>query len=136
MNYGDEPSFAEMIAADRFAAVKASALQDRSASATRELLALSFPKCFAAKGAKKWPIKVGIDRDIKAALPELSRKQIKRALADYCGGPTYHRAILTRCGRVDLAGKYAGIVREQDVTFAQTRLDQMAARREKKTATQ
>lgn len=128
MNYGDEPSFEDITRAEHFAAAKHAALDERSAAATRELLALSFPKCFAGKGAKKWPIKIGIDRDIKAALPDLSRKQIRRALADYCSGPTYLKAILTRCGRVDLDGKYAGIVREHDVAFAQARLDRFKQR--------
>lgn len=129
MNRGDEPTFEETIKAERFAAVKHAALDTGCTRATRELLALSFPNCFAGKGEKKWPIKIGIDRDIKAALPDLSRKQIRRALKDYCSGPTYHRAILTRCGRVDLKGNYAGIVRDHDVTFAQARLDHINRRR-------
>jgi len=119
------PTAEEMMQADKFTSVKHTALENRDGASTRELLAISFPKCFAGKGEQKWPIKIGIDRDIKAAMPELSRNQIRRALGDYCGGPTYHRAILTKCGRVDLQGKYAGIVREHDVTFAQARLDQI-----------
>lgn len=130
-NYGDEPSFADMIRADRFAAVKSAATEQRTTTATRELFALTWPECFANKGKAKWPIKIGIDRDIKNAMPELSLAQIRAALADYCGGPTYHRAILSRSGRIDLHGKYAGIVRESDVQYAQSRIDKINAKHAK-----
>ncbi|HRF08534.1 MAG TPA: ProQ/FINO family protein [Xanthobacteraceae bacterium] len=126
-----DPGIDALFAADRFNAAKHAALAERSGGNTRELLALAFPKCFTGKGAAKWPLKIGIDRDIKAALPEFSRKQIKRALADYCGGPTYHRAILARLGRIDLFGRYAGIVDDNAVKFATARLKQINAKHRK-----
>jgi sRNA-binding protein len=126
-----DPGIDALFAAEHFTAAKQAALTERSAGATRELLALTFPKCFAGKGEAKWPLKIGIDRDIKAAMPELSRKQIERALADYCGGPTYHRAMLERLGRIDLHGRYAGIVDANAVSFAAARLEAINAKHAK-----
>jgi len=49
------------------------------------LLAAKFPKCFAVPDARRWPLKVGIDADLIAALGgSIRRTELVRALAMYC----------------------------------------------------
>ena len=94
--------------------------EDRHTGAEiRTLLTERFPLCFMPKGAAKHPLKVGIKRDIERRCTDLTRRQIFLALADYCGGPTYQRALAERRDRVDLDGKvtYPG-VSEQQAAFA------------------
>jgi len=129
MNFGDEPSFADMARAEKFAAAKHAALEEKTACATRELLSLAFPRCFAGKGEDKTPVKIGIAADIRKRLPDLSRKQIRRALGDYCSGPSYHRGMLSAHHRVDLDGSEAGDISDNARQFARNCLERIKTKR-------
>lgn len=84
----------------------------------RTLFAMKFPRCFTLKGRGfKLPLKVGIMADLVKAFPELDPKLIGAALADYCSGPVYTKAITPGTKRVDLNGIHVGIVTEEDSKF-------------------
>lgn len=83
---------------------------DKITRETRALLVQNFPNCFMAKGQEKTPLKVGIERDIKAALPDLAWSRIRRALRDYTEGPTYFLNAKPGALRVGLDGTQAGMV--------------------------
>jgi len=75
------------------------------------LLHQKFPQTFARLNARtRRPLKVGIYRDITAAVPEIGIIEIKRALRYYCGDLRYHRACVDGADRLDLAGNVAGTV--------------------------
>lgn len=77
----------------------------------REVFAEKFPAAFMRKGErKKIPLRIGIADDLMAALPDMSRELIKRAVGDYCAGPKYARAMAAGAQRVDLYGQPAGEV--------------------------
>jgi len=100
----------------------------------RAAVVLQFPNCFVPKGAPKRPLKIGIVKDLLAAgreaFPGLSVRLIKAFLADYCGGPNYHKAIVKGAIRVDLNGSFAGIVDAPSAAFSHRRLTEIKARAE------
>lgn len=100
----------------------------------RTAVVLEFPNCFVPKGAPKRPLKIGIIKDLLAAgreaFPGLSVRLIKAFLADYCGGPNYHKAMVPGAIRVDLNGSFAGIVDGAAVAFAQRRAAEIKAKGE------
>ena len=55
----------------------------RSAYTIRQILVERFPACFRPKRTAKLPIKIGIHKDIRRAGPDLTAREIARALADY-----------------------------------------------------
>jgi sRNA-binding protein len=80
------------------------------------------------------PLKVGIDRDVRAALPELSRTAISRAMNRYTRNPAYLAALAAPGAvRVDLDGAVVEAVADEDREHAVERLRQrdewLAARR-------
>lgn len=89
---------------------------------TRELLVARFPQCFAAKGKPKKPLKINIDLDIAGALPEIGFKNLKNALVDYTGGPSYLEALVVGAPRYDLNGAETGSVHVADAEHAKARL--------------
>jgi ProP effector len=94
----------------------------RRAAATRNLLTETFPLAFMPKGTEKRPLKVGIYADVRAALPELSGKDVRIALADYTEGPTYLRNVIAGAVRVGLNGEPAGAVTEEQAAHAAGRM--------------
>lgn len=94
----------------------------RIAEETRAILVERFPRCFCAKGAPKTPLKVGISRDIREAAPDIPRRALRFALADYTSGRTYKRQLITGTVRVDLDGYPAGAVTEEQEADAKARL--------------
>jgi sRNA-binding protein len=80
----------------------------------RALLAERFPKCFAAKGQAKRPLKIGIHADIRKAAPDISIKELNRGLFDYTAGPRYLEAMTGGAVRVDLDGNDAGTVTAEE----------------------
>jgi ProP effector len=70
-----------------------------------------FPQAFARLNVSvRRPLKVGIHADIAAALPDLTRIEISRALQFYCHDVRYHGACIEGAERIDLDGKVAGTV--------------------------
>lgn len=84
----------------------------------REQLVGRFPKLFSPKGKQKKPIKVGIHEDILKKCPELSLDDVKLALRNYTGGPTYLENIKLGQPRFDLDGQPAGTIEDKDVNYA------------------
>ena len=89
---------------------------------TRAALVERFPRAFAPKGAEKRPLKIGVDKDILAAMPEIGRRNLTWALEDYTRGPTYQRWLVEGAARVDLDGADAGTVSEHEAALARDRL--------------
>src|SRR5918992_834795 len=88
---------------------------------TRALFVKRFPACFAPRGKRKRPLKIGIDRDLAAAT-DLPIETIKSALRDYTSGPTYLRGFRVGADRVDLLGRACGNVTERDAAYARREL--------------
>lgn len=80
---------------------------------TARLLAV-FGACFPVF-AKPLPLKLGIHRDIKAAMPELSMTKIRRALAAVTRQDAYRQALVPGRQRFDLNAQPAGVVTDAEV---------------------
>ena len=96
--------------------------QPQEIKQVRTALSLAFPNCFAAKGGKKKPLKIGIRADVmaeaRAAFPALSRRLIDACLRDYCGGQNYLKCTVKGATRVDLHGNFAGFVTADEAKHA------------------
>src|SRR5262249_8236614 len=95
--------------------------QEWKATAVKTLAILCerFPACFApAKQGHRWPLKIGINKDIVAAAPGLSPVEIGRALAFYCNGRSYRQSMVAGRARIDLTGAQAGVVTEDEAAYA------------------
>jgi ProP effector len=76
------------------------------------MLAEAFPQCFVVFEGRRRPLKLHIDRDIMAALPEgtVGPIELKAALRYYTNNRGYLRALLTKGQRIDLQGQPVGEV--------------------------
>ena len=75
------------------------------------LLAERWPECFAVLENRRRPLKVGIHKDIQAALgTTVSSEQLSRALVCYCSVPEYQSRLKDKAARIDLDGRQAGVV--------------------------
>ena len=83
----------------------------RGAYLIRQILVERFPACFRPKRTAKLPIKIGIHKDIRRAAPDLTAREIARALADYTRGPTYLGVMIEGIDRFDLEGRPDGVVK-------------------------
>jgi ProP effector len=79
-------------------------------AATRLVLLKRWPNCFSGYMRPKKPLKVGIDKDILAADPELDTEIVKLVLRIYVTHETYHEVMIEGAERVDLDGNPAGVV--------------------------
>jgi sRNA-binding protein len=70
----------------------------------REFLYIHYPKTFFRRGADRIPLKVGIDLDIKAAVPNIPPFILHRVLAAYTSKPSYVASVIAGVCRVDLKG--------------------------------
>lgn len=91
----------------------------------REILVNHFPNCFMHKGQQKKPLKEGIGLDIKECLPSLTESEIKEALADYAGGPTYHNNVVKGKERVNLMGQPFGVVSKSNENYSKYRIREL-----------
>ncbi len=119
----------EPLTVDEFRAISAAEVAREAASYfrltakdTRALLVEMFPACIQPQGAPKLPLKIGIDKDIRAAAPQIGGKALWIALQDYTGGKTYQRALVAGAARIGLDGQPAGVVTEQEAAHARHRL--------------
>lgn len=99
----------------------------KRSNALRDLFQDTFPSCFSAWGAPKQPLKAGIHRDLKAHFPDLPMREIREALANYCGGPTYLRSMVEGAVRLDLDGNQVGFVAAAHAAYAAHRLKKLQA---------
>lgn len=79
----------------------------------RPLRAL-YPMTFFGWGQPCFPLKIGIDGDIREAFPELGKKRLQMALQAYTTQPSYCEAVLASKPRVDLFGSPTGTVTARD----------------------
>jgi hypothetical protein len=77
-----------------------------------------FPNCFKPFGQPKLPLKIGIDKDIIAAAPDLSGHNIRGTLGIYTRTPGYHKVLVEGAARIDLNGNPAGTVTEKEAQQA------------------
>lgn len=89
----------------------------------REFLVARFPNCFAPRGqGPKRPLKLGIARDLKVGARELSLYDVRQFLRDYCQGRRYLESLVAGAERVDLDGKPAGTVSQEEAAHAVAKL--------------
>jgi sRNA-binding protein len=83
------------------------------------LLAERWPECFAVLENRRRPLKVGIHKDIQAALgTTVSSEQLSRALVCYCSVPEYQSRLKDKAARIDLDGRPAGVVTAAEALWA------------------
>lgn len=101
----------------------------------RAAMHIAFPACFAPKGGKKKPLKIGIRQDLMAQarehFPSMSRRLIDNFLVDYCGGHNYLKAVTKGAARIDLSGSFSGFVSDEEAKFAASRLRELKERKSK-----
>lgn len=107
--------------------------QDRSdAKAFAAILYERFPKAFVHprfKGKGMSPLKVGIDRDIKVAFPDVPNRVIKTFLSAYTGSEYYRRrGTMVGVARVDLLGNAVSVVNADHARNAKQHLDRLSSR--------
>ncbi|HYQ92688.1 MAG TPA: ProQ/FinO family protein [Candidatus Competibacteraceae bacterium] len=69
------------------------------------IMTAAFPQTFFTDPAQVQPLKVGIDQDLLAALPEgIKLKEVKGFLHGYVNRAAYLKALLHGQGRIDLTG--------------------------------
>jgi ProP effector len=83
------------------------------------LLAEKWPCCFSIPYSQRRPLKLGIREDVLAALGSAtSAGKVSAALRWYVSSPEYQRRLVHGAWRVDLNGKPAGIVSQEDEAHA------------------
>lgn len=107
---------------------------ERVARETRAVLVERFPAVFMGKGVDKIPLKVGIDKEIRAAIPELKSRQVYCAMRDYVTGGRYLKAMVAGAVRIGLDGNPSGTVTEEQAQIAAARLKALNGRITKREA--
>jgi ProP effector len=91
-------------------------------TATRRALLNRWPNCFKGYMRPKKPLKIGIDKDILAADPELNPEIVKLVLRIYVSHETYREVMIEGAGRVDLDGNPAGVVTKSQAEWSAMKL--------------
>ena len=105
-------------------AEKAGRSRRAAIAATRRTLLKRWPNCFSGCMRPKKPLKVGIDKDIIAADPELDTEIVKLVLRIYVTHETYREVMIEGAGRVDLDGNPAGVVTKSQAELSAMKLKQ------------
>src|SRR5262245_42560137 len=115
---------------------EAKKLRDTTVAAVIALLAERYPKCFLVYEGRRRPLKIGIHRDIKAALDgAITPAELHKALGIYCSNPAYLDHTRTGAWRLDLDGNPAGVVTADEEAHAKATLAGIRAKKEARTAT-
>ena len=102
--------------------------QPLSATAIGAMLIERFPQCFVLARNRKRPLKIGIHRDLIAAIPEVPPKRLRAALGWYAGSWAYLKNMTAGAARIDLNGQSAGeVTAEEAATAAERRASEKAA---------
>jgi ProQ/FINO family len=101
-----------------------------SAMKVRRTLAKRFPRCFCDFGQPRRPLKIGIFADIIERASDIERHDLINALADYCGGGSYHAACVEGAERVDLDGNVTGIVTKGEAAHSARKLRKLKRQQE------
>src|SRR5262245_49239073 len=94
------------------------------------LLAEKWPCCFSIIESGRRPLKLGIRDDVLAALGgAISAGRVSAALRWYVSSPEYQRQLPHGAWRVDLNGRPAGTVSQEDEAHARAQLAAIEAKR-------
>ena len=97
-----------------------------------EIIAQSLAAQFPAAFARPVPLKVGIFADVLAAT-DITTEALTAFLLTWCGDPRYLAKIRAGKSRVDLQGRKAGTVTEQEEAYAKMRAQEnFFAKRERR----
>jgi len=104
----------------------------RLVKAFRQLLHERYPVAFPAPNMPpRAPLKIGIDRDLRARHPDLARKTIKVVLHRHVSQRSYQALLVAGAVRLDLDGNPAGAITAEEARHAaeclQRRLVQVRA---------
>jgi sRNA-binding protein len=81
-----------------------------------ELLATRWPNTFNLYQYRRWPLKIGIDLEIVAALDgAIPTADLKLALRIYTSNKIYRRRLVAGAVRIDLSGEPTGVVTPEQV---------------------
>ena len=83
----------------------------------QETLAERFPACFKVSGPRL-PLRVGIDKDVISAAPDLNEGDVRWGIKVYVREPAYLQMMIAGAVRVDLDGHPAGVVTENEARWA------------------
>jgi sRNA-binding protein len=109
---------------------------NQAVTAAIALLAETFPKCFSVYEGRRRPLKIGIHKDILAAVNgALTPLELGKALGAYCSNKVYLGHTRKGAWRLDLDGKPAGIVTADEEAHAKATLAGIRAKKEARTAT-
>jgi ProP effector len=97
-------------------------------------LCATFPKAFFMFERRRKPLKIGIHRDIAAALPALTAKEIGAGMRLYVGNQFYSRSCVEGAARIDLDGNAVGTVTVGEAASSAARLAGIKAWKKEKTA--
>ena len=87
------------------------------------LLAEKWPCCFSIPESRRRPLKLGIREDVLAALDgTIPAAKVSAALRWYVSSPEYQRRLVQGAWRVDLNGRPAGTVSQEDEAHARALL--------------
>jgi sRNA-binding protein len=93
------------------------------AQTTIELLAATYPTCFAVLENRRKPIAVGIHLELQQALGEaITPRELGYALRLYTGNQGYLQRMVVGAWRIGLDGQQRGTVTEQEAQTARTTL--------------
>jgi ProP effector len=94
-----------------------------AAKALIALLAERWPDCFAVYQTRRRPLKVGIHRDVLAALGDMvTARELSVALGIYTGNVVYLCHCREHAVRIDLDGNAVGVVTAEEAAHAAARL--------------
>jgi sRNA-binding protein len=105
--------------------------KNEAALALIDAFCAKWPQAFYADPRQRKPLKVGIHNDIHAAMPDISRRTLSRALQYYARHPCYLQAVAKSQPRVDLAGVELGQVSEHERDMAVAELKKWTAKQER-----
>ena len=115
---------------------EANKLRNTTVAAVIALLAELYPKCFSVYEGRRRPLKIGIHKDILAAVDgALTPLELGKALGAYCSNQVYLSHTRTGAWRLDLDGKSAGVVTADEEAHAKATLAGIKAKKEARTAT-
>jgi ProP effector len=87
------------------------------------LLAEKWPCCFSIPESRRRPLKLGIREDVLAALGgAIPAGKVSAALRWYVSSPEHQRRLVHGAWRVDLNGRPAGTVSQEDEAHARALL--------------
>jgi len=95
---------------------------DTETEAVLKILCAKFPKAFVRYERRRRPLKIGIHRELQAALGDsVDAKLLKKALRAYVINSYYRRALVAGAKRIDLDGNPAGVVTTEEASPAVVR---------------